>query len=234
MSRLIKCENGHFYDADKWEHCPNCNNTFRMRVKKQDDIGDMNTVRYGQMGGIPGERPAFPPYGKEPQENKKPMRQIAGSDDETVAIHPKKEKFELSRDSVGNVVWNEAEDEKTVSIFTPTRKLVCGWLVVVAGPNKGKDYRICEGRNLIGRDFSMDIVIKEDKMISRDNHCSIVYDRRKNQTWIAMGSGSLTYVNGELLRGQKVLKTGDVVEAGQTKFMYVAFCEGERSWDQLG
>ena len=24
MSRLVKCENGHFYDADKYAKCPNC------------------------------------------------------------------------------------------------------------------------------------------------------------------------------------------------------------------
>lgn len=224
MSRLIKCENGHFYDANKWQHCPNCNNTFRMKGMEKNDIGNMNTVRFGQNGNTPGNRNIPGVFGEG----------ASSADDVTVPINPKKEKFEIKRDSGGSVIWNEEEDEKTVSIFSAAQKLICGWLVCLTGPAKGRDYRIVEGRNLLGRDSSMDIVIKEDKMISRDNHCSVVYDRKKNQTWIAMGQGSLTYYNGELLRGQKALKTGDVVEIGQTRLMFIGFCEGERSWDQLG
>lgn len=238
MSRLIRCENGHFYDANKWRYCPNCNNNFRMNQKPESDIGDIDTIRLGAGESLPGKRPVPGIYNQ---------AAAGGSDDVTIPITPgrnnklikdneiEKEKEEKpARDQNGNVIWNEEEGEKTISIFPAARKMVCGWLVCVAGQNKGKDYRIVEGRNLLGRDSDMDIAIKEDKMISRNHHCSIVYDKRKNQTWVAVGQGSLTYYNGELLKGQKELKTGDTIEIGKTRLMFVGFCEGERSWDQLG
>lgn len=50
MSRLVKCENGHFYDADKYAKCPNCS---RGAGPKKDvvmeggistDLDDVKTV----------------------------------------------------------------------------------------------------------------------------------------------------------------------------------------------
>lgn len=62
MSRLVKCENGHFYDADKYAKCPNCS---RGAGPKKDvvmeggistDLDDVKTVAMNIRGNIKSGR----------------------------------------------------------------------------------------------------------------------------------------------------------------------------------
>ena len=46
---------------------------------------------------------------------------------------------------------------------------VCGWIVCIADPRKGKDYKIHAGKNFVGRTDDMDIQILGDNKISRRN-----------------------------------------------------------------
>ena len=48
MSRLVKCENGHFYDADKYAKCPNCSRDFVVAVILICGIGGL-TVNFGKV-----------------------------------------------------------------------------------------------------------------------------------------------------------------------------------------
>jgi len=64
------------------------------------------------------------------------------------------------------------------ALFLQEEKPVCGWLVCVEGPRRGKDYKVMEGKNFVGRADDMDIQILGDNKISRRNHCVIVYDEK--------------------------------------------------------
>jgi hypothetical protein len=47
---------------------------------------------------------------------------------------------------------------------------VCGWIVCVNGPSKGRDYKIRAGKNFIGRADDMDIQILGDNDISQSRY----------------------------------------------------------------
>ena len=65
-------------------------------------------------------------------------------------------------------VETESQEKKEVQksevdieeeLFRESIKPVCGWLVCISGPRQGKDYKIVQGKNFIGRADDMDIQI---------------------------------------------------------------------------
>lgn len=170
--KAVRCNNGHYYDADKYTACPFCNGA--------DDEG--KTVSYAQ----------------------------SADEEKTVAF---------SASAKGN---EEAKPE----ISAP----VVGWVVCVKGAERGRDYRLQSGRNFVGRGLDMDVCIREDTAVSRDNHCSIVYDPRSGRFVLLPGEASETKINGEALYGLHDLKDGDVIECGETSLCFIGFCREGRVW----
>ena len=147
------------------------------------------------------------------------------------------EKIKEHKDSLGEQVTlakesYEIDNDKTVAVhvFENGIEPVVGWLVCVNGEEKGRDYRLIRGRNRIGRDSDMDVTIRKDQKVTREEHCSVVYDEKSNLTFLVPGNGTLTYYKGEMLRQPQQLCSGDAVEIGETKFIFISFCEGERVW----
>lgn len=66
-------------------------------------------------------------------------------------------------------------------LFLEEVQPVCGWLVCIAGPRQGKDYKIKSGKNFIGRADDMDIQILGDNKIDRRSHAIIVFDPKKKR-----------------------------------------------------
>jgi len=133
-----------------------------------------------------------------------------------------------------------ADEEKTVAFSASADKSaenedtssspVVGWLVCVRGAERGRDYRLQSGRNFIGRSLDMDVCIREDAAISRDNHASLVYDPRSGRYVLLPGEATETKVNGESLYGIHDLKDGDIIECGETALCFIGFCTEERKW----
>lgn len=57
-------------------------------------------------------------------------------------------------------------------------RLTAGWLVCTEGMERGASYPIYAGRNFVGRDDSMDIILRGDRGICRKRHGAVVYDPR--------------------------------------------------------
>ena len=123
-------------------------------------------------------------------------------------------------------------------------KMVVGWLVCVAGPSKGKDYRILPEKNFLGSSPDMDIRVLGDNTINARNHAVILYDPEKNHTLVLSGdSHGLVHKldpsdKWELVRNSKELASGDRLKIGNSEFMFVGFC-GDNSgfkfnWQDLG
>ena len=111
---------------------------------------------------------------------------------------------------------------------------VVGWLVCVAGPNFGKDYRICAGINTIGRDKGNHIIVSGDGAISREKHALIIYEPKKMQFYLKPGDSSgLTYLNDEYISEQCMIKQGDIVELGMSKFQFVPLCGENFRWESF-
>ncbi len=127
------------------------------------------------------------------------------------------------------------DDDVTVSLDASgtgnTISFTVGWLVCTGGRERGRDYRLHAGFNRIGRDVRMDINVSEDVTISRDTHFSIVYDGLNDAFSVVPGTGTLTYVNGTLLTEARPLQENDTLRAGNSSFLFVPFCKGERKWN---
>lgn len=119
------------------------------------------------------------------------------------------------------------------SLFLQEEQPVCGWIVCVAGPRRGKDYKVREGKNFVGRADDMDIQILGDNKISRRNHCVIVYDVKQNNMVILPGdSNGLVYLNEEAVYTPMPLKEFDMLELGESKFLFIPFCGEHYRWEE--
>ena len=107
-----------------------------------------------------------------------------------------------------------------------------GWIVCVKGPRRGKDYRVMDGKNFVGRADDMDIQILGDNKIARRNHAVIVFDAKKRENMILPGdSNGLVYLNGEAVYLPQPLSAYDVIEMGESTFLFVPFCGEHYMWE---
>lgn len=133
-----------------------------------------------------------------------------------------------------SAVADMEEDDKTISFslaaFPDMQQPVTGWLVCAGGVKVGRDYRLHAGKNFIGRSDAMDIVLADDKMISRERHAAIIYDPKGNGFYVFAENGNTIYVNGNIVNKPVRLKEDDVVIIGETKLVFVPFCKEGRIW----
>jgi hypothetical protein len=109
---------------------------------------------------------------------------------------------------------------------------VVGWLVAIAGPEKGRDYRIRSENNTIGRSPDMHISIPGDDAISRERHSVITFDPQRNAFHLSPGeSRGLVYLNGEALLSHKQLAPYDEIMLGETKLLFVPLCGDKFKWE---
>ena len=124
------------------------------------------------------------------------------------------------------------EDERTMGFFETRLDMdpVVGWLVCVSGNERGRDYRLHAGRNFIGRSEDMEVTIYDDLSVSRDSHCSVIYDPLHGDFLLAPGVGTIVHYKGKPLKDTALLEDGDEFGIGESSFVFVAFCKGERKW----
>lgn len=201
---LVKCPNGHFYDAARFGNkCPLCG------MSGVESNGDQTTVPMsaGEAASVPPTvplqaAPAVPPTEK--VEAGAPSYE----DDRTIPV---------PGDMVDGALGSEAP--------------VVGWLVCVGGVNKGADYRLHQGRNFIGRAASMDVYIAGDNTVSRTAHAVVVYDPRSNVYLAQPGdSKELFYLNDTLVLNTVALKARDVLSVGNTRLLFVPLCGEDFHW----
>lgn len=129
----------------------------------------------------------------------------------------------------------EVKDNKTVGVFQKKmkREPVVGWLVCVEGDEKGRDYRIWAKNNTVGRSEEMDICIKKDETISRENHARLSYDPKHNDFYIIPAENvNNIYLNDEPVYVPTKLSAYDLLELGESKFSFVPFCGDRFNWEE--
>ncbi|HEX5230485.1 MAG TPA: FHA domain-containing protein [Bryobacteraceae bacterium] len=94
--------------------------------------------------------------------------------------------FEPVRESV------KPAGRKSVMVADQPKPPVVGWCVVLAGPQKGEDFRIREGPNIIGSAADADIVLHDPDV--SEKHASLRYKDRKF-TITDLDSANGTFVN---------------------------------------
>lgn len=213
---LKRCDNGHFYDGEKFQACPHC----------AAIGGDMNiTMPYGE------------PQGAYPQAAPEPV--TVAMYQQPVAPEPTAENMSL-KDAVNRAVSappQMQDEEKTISIYQ-TRDAgidpVVGWLVCIEGNDFGGSFTIKSGRNFIGRASNMDIVIQGDNSVSREKHAVILYEPKKRDFIAQAGeSRELFYLNEEVVLNSLRLKQYDILTIGNTRLMFFPCCGENFSWDDF-
>ena len=205
MASIVKCANGHFYDADKSPECPYCSEQNSFKKQYEQNFG------------------AFPGYADEnPGDGVTVAAPVNGPSSVQLERRPETGVQGLSANNI----------EETVSIYQGVQGLICAWLVGLSGHVKGRDYRIFHGIRWVGRSYHSDIVLREVNGVAEEKHCGIVYDSKSNKFYVIPGSGTLTYFNGRVVDRPCLLRLGDVLGIGDANFEFIPFCREGHVWEQ--
>lgn len=97
------------------------------------------------------------------------------------------------------------------------RKIV-GWLVSYSFDELGVDYKIYEGRNIIGRDIDCNITVNDGRMSGK--HAVLLFRADKYSLTDSQSSHG-TFVNDEDIELEpRYLKDGDIIRMGTTVFRF--------------
>lgn len=205
---IVKCENGHWYDAAVNRSCPHCKrNSEKLGIRLDDIEEDDRTISIAEvdlslgdeLGAIIGSS----------------IRNPGGFDMEDIT--------------------SSVDSDKTISFgFFDLVNIspVVGWLICMTGTERGKDFRLHTEKNFVGRSTSMDVVLIDDKKIARDKHCSVQYDPKGNAFYVAPENGNLTYMNDKVLDSPMLIQDGDLIKIGETELMFIPFCKEKRIWER--
>lgn len=211
---LITCRNGHRYDPSITPECPEC-------------------ARMGGGHTVPLDMGGFGPA----EDIGKTMPISRG----TVPVNPPASHYadpDFTRGSAGGA--GRAEEYGATmpinydrgGINEKAAQPVTGWLVCIEGPEKGKDYRLHEEYNYIGRSSHMDVSIPGDVTVSRENHAIIAYDTQERMFFFAPSSGaSIVRHNGKAVLSNVELKYGDRLQIGKGIFLFVPLCGEMFQWE---
>jgi len=201
---VLRCENGHFYDNAKSPDCPHCIKADAQQVTFTPEPQKLTRQELNE--GKTMYQPSTP----------------------NTAPTGEKQKVRID---MGGAVKGPAE-EKTVGVFRTEKGCdpVVGWLVCINGGEKGRDYRLHAGRNFIGRGLKSDISLPDDEQISRDDHCSIIFEPKKCVFSIIRGGGEVLLINDKILEDSCTLNSDDKITIGSSDFIFIPYCREDRSW----
>lgn len=129
----------------------------------------------------------------------------------------------------------DTDRDKTVGIIKKDIGIdpAVGFLVCIAGPNRGRDYKLIAGRNFIGRGAAMDVALTDDDTVSRESHALVTYDVKHNKFSLSPGQGrGITYCNDEQVEMVRPLKAYDIIEVGKSRLIFLPLCGEQFRWDE--
>lgn len=208
---MKRCERGHYYDASMHVACPYCNNVRNTEMTVAMGV----SVPSGSFSGGSSN------YGS--------------NTEKTVAMGAPNPAVDSNADSNSQPLYVNDDGEKTVAMFKTTQGVdpVVGWLVRMNGKERGQDYRIHSDNNFIGRSEKMDICIKGDDTISRENQAILTYDSTENKFYFSAGEGrSVVRLNGKAILQTVELNQYDKVTIGKTELLFIPLCGDNFTWEE--
>lgn len=221
---LKRCNNGHFYDADKYTSCPHCNPTVsasEMTVSMAP--GDMD----------PAVRSAAEAFGGEDSKT------VSLQDAVSAAVEKKAEPAPAAASAPAPAAAPApasapSDNAKTVSYYGSSlgAEPTVGWLVCIEGDHYGESFPLKSGRNFIGRSVSMDVVLAGDMSVSRERHAIVIYEP-KAKCFIAQAGDAreLFYLNDNVVLNNEIMKNYDVLSVGNEKLLFVGLCGPQFCWE---
>lgn len=232
---IKRCDKGHFYDAEIYSTCPQCEAESKTGgYDSLESTGmDMGGVQdYGATLPVGSFREQDAPQGYGPTQ---PAEKAVNGYGPTEGYMDKQDtpRFHNGVEDYGGVTMpvplKKDKDKGTYVAYSP----VTGWLACIEGASKGKSYCVHAGYNYIGRSEHMAICIGGDMSISRERHALIAYDHEENVFFFGPADGkSLVRVNGKMVMGPTEIHAYDVLTVGETKLMFVPLCGERFNWDE--
>lgn len=256
---LCRCENGHFYDREKYASCPHCANG----LSTDDSVTEFYSEDAGA-GAAAAVSPIAPPPMPSPMPVPvMPMQPI----DATVPLMPENDVTENLFDTPEqrgqtNVPAEDEDDDHTMAFMddlfsevagnvsgkgasaavstgaekkkTGVSAPCVGWLIAINGTHIGEDFRLVTGRNFIGRGEDMDIALVGDKSVSRSRHAIVVYEPKKHLYLVQPGdSSSLVYHNDEVVLTPVPIKPYDKITVGDVDLVFMSLCNDSFNWNTI-
>ncbi len=256
-----KCDNGHFFDANRDEKCPKCgSNVYTLlgekKQKKNSNREDAKEKKEEEKLRRLGEK----------KEKKKDKERI----EDNMATDQAEEYISFPEQSFPPVISNESavtnecrgdtdtqqanrkqsvvklqgytgiaqenEDNKTIRFWDKEDtqiEPVVGWLVCIKGAEAGSSYTLKTGANRVGRlETVNDVVLAGDERVSRSEHIVITFEPKHCKFYIQLGTGrSLAYLNGALLCDSAELNERDRIELGGSTLVFVPLCGSSFDWN---
>ncbi|HMD97627.1 MAG TPA: FHA domain-containing protein, partial [Terriglobia bacterium] len=114
-----------------------------------------------------------------------------------------------------------AGGRKTVLLAEKRKPPVVGWFVALNGEQKGEDFRVRDGQNILGSSSEADIVIHDATVTAK--HASLRYkDGKFSLTDLDSSNGTFINDNSEPIAREE-LKDNDVVRLGETSLKFKCF-----------
>lgn len=215
------CGFGHIYDSDQYATCPYCNRGARAIVFGNNVPGVQEELIAPPTPAAPSGightvAPGFGGNG------------AADAGDTRADVIGKTVMPDTMREQI-----RKDEKNKTIGIFKKKSGIdpVVGWLVCIEGPDRGRDYRLYDRINMIGRSEENDVVLENEQTVSQKNHVRLAYDAKHNNFQIIPGDGhNIVYLNDMPLYTPQLLNAYDVMEMGETKLIFVPLCSDRFHW----
>ena len=229
-----KCKSGHWYDPNLFQECPHCKkDSEKLKLSLSEEDEDDRTVSMMDLSlGAQLENIKSATGSGLSTATGGGLSTAAGGNGSA----------DRGEDGLGafdfGIISSEQfgeDDDRTISFwdFGASRiPAVTGWLVGLTGADTGKDFRLHTGKNFIGRSINMDVVLSEDKQVSREKHCSITYDPKGNKFFVSGEQGNTIYLNGKIVEGVREIGDGDILTIGATELAFVPYCKEERTWEK--
>ena len=210
------CNNGHFYDADVSAECPSCK-------KSHAEEGSFPKT------GIVTEFPSTGSYMAQREEKEDSsfpktaqVRSASGAFPKTapvgsaVGTFPKTRPISSLGQTPSGTGWNP----------------VLGWLVCIRGGKCGRDFKLTQEVNYIGRAVSNDVCLEFDETISRDTTLTITYLKQSRVFRLNVEqSRNPVTVNGSPVLTELYLRDKDEISIGNTGLKLVCFCDASFAWE---
>ena len=160
---------------------------------------------------------------------------VTGNSGRTIPLAQETAKANVTRPLFAAVQQQDEDDGRTVALIQSSLGIdpVVGWLICVEGREKGRDYRIHSDNNYIGRSEKMDICLRGDETISRENQAVITFDASDNSYYFSPGDGrSIVRVNNTAIFQTVKLEAYDRLIIGTTELLFLPLCGEKFRWEK--
>jgi hypothetical protein len=139
-------------------------------------------------------------------------------EDKTRLVAPQKLGAAGDRTVFGEEVIAELEGRQVVQKEYRKERRLVGWLVTYSIDKMGMDFRLYEGRNVIGRDVECNITVPDQLMSGK--HATILFKNDKFKITDELSSHG-TFVNEKDIEDEHIeLHDNDLIRMGETLFKF--------------